>query len=185
MKLSKKVVASIALLISSTASFADEDDAISALVLNQAQFSIEQAIKQVSSNYPGQIIELELDEHKGQSVYEIKIIDINAEQEQKLYLSLENGEVLKTQTKSLKILGVNKLDDDERQALIALQDSEFSLSKTLAELESSLQGKVHEFELENEKGITYYQFDLMTQSGKRKMIVDVASGQQIPMTRHD
>ncbi|MEE1674948.1 PepSY domain-containing protein [Agarivorans aestuarii] len=182
-KLSKKICVAAAVALTSTAVMAD-DDALSALAIKKAGFSLEQAIEKVHNTYPGQITELELDDYRGQAVYEVDVVNLAQEQKHKLKLSLADGEMLKNESSKLSILGVSKLDEDERIALEQLAESELSLQQTVAMLNNKYQAQVIEFELENEKGITFYKFKLLGEQGKQRVIVDVASGETIPVLKH-
>ncbi|GDY25368.1 MULTISPECIES: PepSY domain-containing protein [unclassified Agarivorans] len=182
-KFSKKLCVAAAVALTSTAAIAD-DDALSALALKKAGFSLEQAIEKVNTTYPGHITELELDDYKGQAVYEVDVINLAQEQQHKLKLSLSDGEMLKNESSKLTILGVSKIDDDERLALEQVAESELSLQQTIAMLNDKYQAQVLEFELENEKGITFYKFKLLGQQGKQRVIVDVVTGETIPVLKH-
>lgn len=182
-KLSKKICVAAVIAVTSAAAIAD-DDALSALAMKKAGFSLEQAIEKVHNSYPGQITELELDDYKGQAVYEFDVINLAQQQKHKLKLSLADGEMLKNESSKLSILGVSKIDDDERLALEQLAQSELSLQQTVAMLNTQYQAQVLEFELENEKGITFYKFKLLGEQGKQRIIVDVATGETIPVLKH-
>ncbi len=181
-KLSKKFCVAAVMAVTSAA--ASADDALSVLAMKKAGFSLEQAIEKVHNNYSGQITELELDDYKGQAVYEIDVINLAQQQKHKLKLSLTDGEMLKNESSKLSILGVSKLDDDERVALEQLAQSELSLQQIVATLSTKYQAQVLEFELENEKGITFYKFKLLGEQGKQRVIVDVTTGETIPVLKH-
>lgn len=183
MRLSTKICLAAALAFSSTAAMAD-DEALSALAIKRANFSLEQAIEKVHNTYAGQITELELDDYHGQAVYEIEVVNLNQGQQHKLKLSLSDGEMLKNESRKLTLLGISKLDEDERLALEQLSQADFSLSQTVAMLSSKFQAQVLELELENEKGITYYKFKLLGEQGKQRVIVDVLNGETIPVLKH-
>ncbi len=181
MKFTKLICATLAL--TSFAAVAD-NDALATLALKRANFTLEQAIEKVSNDYPGQIIEFELDDHKGQTSYEIEVINLQKEEKYKLQLSTADGSLLKEKSRSLKIFGLNRLDDDEYQALEELAASEFNLKSTIALLREKYNAELVEFELENEKGITFYKFKLIDQLGRKRVIVDIKTGEMIPVMKH-
>ncbi|WP_028862993.1 PepSY domain-containing protein [Psychromonas aquimarina] len=177
MKLNKlnKLICAAAALTSFTA--AADNDALSLLVLKRADFTMEQAVEKVSSDYPGQIVGFKLDDHRGQSTYQIKVLNLQKEDKYKLHLSTEDGSLLKEKSSSFKTLGFNSLDDGDYQALRELQVSEFNLQSTITILNEKYNAQIVEFELENEKGITFYKFKLMDQQGRKHVIVDVKTGE--------
>ncbi|WP_019614964.1 PepSY domain-containing protein [Psychromonas ossibalaenae] len=181
MKFTKLICAALAL---TSFTVAADDDALSVLALKRASFTLEQAVEKVTTDYQGQIIEFELDDHDGQSTYEIEVINLQKEEKYKLHLSTADGTVLKEKSRSLSTLGFSRLDDDEYQALKELETSQFSLSSALAELREQYTAEVMEFELENEKGITFYKFKLIDQQGRKRVIVDVKTGEMIPIMKH-
>jgi uncharacterized membrane protein YkoI len=182
MKFTKIICATIAL--ASLSAFADDDDSLSALALQRANFSLEQAVEKVTTDYAGHIIEFELDDYKNQASYEIETINLDTEQKYKVKLSLEDGSVLKEESKSIKILGLNRLDDDELIAIKELQESNFELSSTIATLEQKYNANVVEFELESEKGISFYKFKLIGEQGAKRVLVDIKTGNVIPVMKH-
>lgn len=186
MKLTKRICTTAAALITLTSGLAmANDDFLSALALERAQFSPQQAIEKINTNFTGNIVEFELDDHKGKTVYEFEVIDFAQEQINKLKISSDDGTIVKNESKSMTILGVNRLDEEDRQALTALNNSEFDLNASILELSEKYDSQVIEFELENEKGITFYKFKLIGDTGITKVIVDVETGKAIPVMKHD
>jgi uncharacterized membrane protein YkoI len=182
MKFTKVICASLAL--ASLSAFADEDDSLSALALQRANFSLEQAVEKVTTDYAGHITEFEIDDYKNQATYEIETINLDTEQKHKVQLSLEDGSVLEEESKSIKILGLNRLDDEELIALKELQVSNFELGSTIAALKQKYNANVVEFELESEKGISFYKFKLMGEQGAKRVLVDIKTGNVIPVMKH-
>ncbi|WP_019613492.1 PepSY domain-containing protein [Psychromonas ossibalaenae] len=177
MKLNKlnKLICAAGALTSFTA--AADNDALSQLALKRASFTMEQAVEKVSCDYPGQIAEFAVDDHRGQSAYQIKVLNLLKEEKYKLYLSTEDGSLLKEKSSSFKTLGFNSLDDDDYQALQELQVSEFNLQSTIAMVSEKYNAEIVEFELENEKGITFYKFKLLDQHSRQHVYVDVKTGE--------
>lgn len=170
----------IALAFTPLAAFADkEDDALATLALQRANFSLEQAIDKVATDYAKHIVEFEIDDHNNQATYDIEAVNLKAEEKHKIELSLTDGAVLKHKTKN----GLSRLDDDDLLALQELQASSFNLSATIAQLKQKYAADVIEFELENKKGITFYKFKLMGEQGLTRVIVDVTTGRVIPVMK--
>lgn len=174
----------ITLGLSSFAVTADEDHVLAAFALKNATFTQQQAIEKVSANYTGQITEFELDDHNNQAVYEIEIINLKKDEKYKVKLSLINGTILKEKKSSLSsLLGRMRLDNDELLALQQLQASDFNLQQTIKELTTKQNGQLIEFELENEKGITFYKMKLVNEQGIQRILVDIKSGDMIPVVK--
>ena len=174
----------ITLGLSSFAATADEDHLLDAFALKNATFTQQQALEKVSANYVGQITEFELDDHNNQAVYEIEIINLKEDEKYKVKLSLINGTILKEERSSLSnLLGTTRLDSDELYALQQLQASDFNLQQTIKHLTDKQNGQLIEFELENEKGITFYKMKLVTEQGTQRILVDVKSGDMIPVIK--
>jgi len=185
MKLSKLMCAALAMTsLSAIADGGDHDQALSALALQRANYSVEQAIEKVNSDYTGYITEFEVDDYNNQASYEIEVINLITEEKRELQLSLEDGSLLKEKSKNVKILGINRLDDDELFAIKELQSSEFKLDETIALLKEKYQANILEFELDSKKGISFYKFKLITDQGKKRVLVDIKTGNIIPVMKH-
>lgn len=179
-----KLIGAALILTSVSAVAGKEDDVLATMAIQRANFTLEQAIEKVSSDYAQYIIEFEIDDHHNQATYEIEAINFDTQEKHKLELSLEDGSVLKEEKKSLKYLMVNRLDDDELLALEELKASNFELGATIAQLKQKYNAELFEFELENEKGITFYKFKLMNEQGPKRVIVDVKTGSALPVMKH-
>ena len=182
MKISKLICAALAM--TSLSVVADNDHALSALALQRANYTIEQAINKVNTDYAGHITEFEVDDYDNQAAYEFEVINLATEEKRELKLSLADGSLLKEKNKGIKILGMNRLDDDKLFAMKELQSSEFKLNETIALLKEKYNADVLEFELESKKGITFYKFKLIGEQGKKRVLVDIKTGNVIPVMKH-
>lgn len=181
MKLTKLICTAMA--FTSISAFAGSDDAITTLALQRANFTLEQAIEKVSTDYSKHITEFEIDDHKNQATYEFEAINLEKKEKYKVQLSLEDGSILKEKNKSTDRF-MNRLDDDKLLAFNDLQTSNFDLLATIKLLKEKYNASVYEFELENEKGITFYKFKLMGEEGKKRVLVDIKTGNIIPVMKH-
>lgn len=169
------------LVFTSAFAMADNDDALAGLALQSANYSFEQAIEKAYADYKGQITEFEVEDENNQLSYEIEMIDFTAAQKHKLVLSLEDGTVLKDKSSSIKVMGMDRLDDDELRALKELQASDFKLRPTMTRLQDRYKAEIVDFELENDKGITFYKFKLFNDQGMQEVLVDVKTSHIIPV----
>lgn len=183
MKFKKAIITTLA--FTSLSALANKDqDAIATLALQSANFTLDQAIEKVKADYKADIIEFEIDEYENNTAYEIELFNTETHEKHKIKLSLNDGSVLKIEKKNLKVLGVNRLDENEKIAINNLRSSNFDLSKTVIELKQKFKGNILEFELDNEKGVTFYKFKLMGEQGLTRVIVDVQTGNLIPVINH-
>ena len=180
----KKLIAATAIVFTSFSAIADSDDALSAFTMQNASFTLEQAIETTHANYPGVITEFEMDDYKGQAAYEIESVNLKNEEKNKIKLSSVDGSVVKEKNKSLSTLGVSHLDADELLALQTVSESNFSLKTTIKEISQKYKAQIIEFELENEQGLTFYKFKLIGEMGRKYIIVDVKTGKMIPTVKH-
>ncbi|PKH60969.1 hypothetical protein CXF83_15735 [Shewanella sp. Choline-02u-19] len=169
-----------ALAFTSISAFAgQEDDALAALALQRANYTLEQAIEKVSTDYAKHIVEFEIDDHDNQATYDIEAINLETKEKHNIELSLADGAILKHKTQN----SLSRLDDDDLLALQELQASKFNLRATIAQLQLKYSADVFEFELKNKKGITFYKFKLMGDQGLTRVIVDVTTGKAIPVMK--
>lgn len=173
----------VALVFTSLFALADNDDALTGFALQRANYSLDQAIEKVNASYQGHIIEFDVEDDNNQLSYEIEVIDLISEEKHKIELSLENGSVLKEKSSSIKVMGMDRLDDDELLALEELQASDFKLRPMMNMLKDKYKADILEFELENEKGITFYKFKLINEQGVERVLVDVKTGHVIPVMK--
>lgn len=184
MKFTKIICAALA--ATSLSAFADDGEhgMMSALAVQRANFTVEQAIQKVSNDYTGLITEFEVDDHNNKAVYEFEVINLAGEEKRELLLSLEDGSLIKDKNKGTKILGINRIDDDKVYAIQELQNSNFKLAEAIAMLQDKYQATLLEFELESEKGISFYKFKLLGEQGKQRVLIDIKTGNVIPVMKH-
>ncbi|WP_019617101.1 PepSY domain-containing protein [Psychromonas ossibalaenae] len=180
MKFIKRIALSSALVVTSFAAAAD-NDGLSELALKRANFSIEQAVEQVTNNYPGKITELKLDDHNHQAVYKIEIINEKEGIEQTLKYSTADGSLLKDERESLSVAGFSKLDEKDHVMLSQLDTTKFDLQASINKIQKDYGSSVVELELENKKGITFYEVELLNDN---ELIIDVVTGEIVPLKRN-
>ncbi|WP_028865117.1 PepSY domain-containing protein [Psychromonas aquimarina] len=180
MKFIKRIAISSALVLTSFTAAAD-NDGLSELALKRANFSIEEAVEKVTDSFPGKITELKLDDYNHQAVFEIEVINEKEGIEHKLKFSTADGKLLKDERESLSIASFSKLDDKDRVMLSQLDTSKFDLQASINKIQKDYGSSVVELELENKKGITFYEVELLNDN---ELIIDVVSGEIIPIKRN-
>ncbi len=179
MKFIKGIIFSSSLTLISFMTAAN-NDGLSELALKRAGFSLEQTVQKVTKSFPGKITELKLDDHNHQSVFEVEVINEQQEIKHELKFSTADGRLLKTETTSLSSAGFSSLDDKDRLMLSQLDTSKFNLQASIKRIQKEYGSSIVELELENKKGITFYQVEL---SNDKELIIDVLTGETIMLTK--
>ncbi|WP_019612883.1 PepSY domain-containing protein [Psychromonas ossibalaenae] len=183
MKLIKRIIFSSSLTLISFMTTAN-NDGLSELALKRADFSIEQAVEKITNNFPGKITELKLDDYNHQSVFEVEVINEQEEIKHELKLSTADGSLLKDERTSLSTVGISSLDDKDRNMLNQLDTSKFNLQASISSVQEEYGSSVVALELENKKGITFYEIELLND---KELIIDVVTGEVVMLTNrfHD
>ncbi|WP_019616266.1 PepSY domain-containing protein [Psychromonas ossibalaenae] len=180
MKFIKRIALSSALVLTSFAAAAD-NDGLSELALKRANFSIEQVVEKVANNFPGKITELKLDDYNHQAVFEVEVINEKEGIEHKLKFSTADGKLLKDERESLSVAGFSKLDEKDHAMLNQLDTAKFDLQASISKIQKDYGSSVIELELENKKGITFYEVELLNDN---ELIIDVVTGEIVSIKRN-
>ncbi|MFC3150249.1 PepSY domain-containing protein [Litoribrevibacter euphylliae] len=165
---------------------ANADEAAELIHMKRSNLSIEPALVAISDKFPGQINEVELDDHKNQFVYEAEVVNLSEGKLHEVVYNPLTGMVELKETENISLLGFNRFDDEELKALKSMDAKQFSLLGQLAKVKQSHPGLVREVELENEKGVSYYKIKLMSPDGvRKKVILDTENGEMIPVMDRD
>ena len=175
MRLLKEVV--LGFFLVSTAALAGQDDVLLRLAIENAKIKPEQAIQKVVDQYPGNLSEFEIDDEDGAMIYEFKVIDHKKGVELELMMDAETG---RTWLDDKDTIPSNILKLKKYQLLM---NSGVTLQKAVDEARKLVQGLLINVELEQEKGIVFFEIEFLTEKGERKVIVDLQSGKPIPVTR--
>ena len=167
--------------IASTVAYANHEDIITRLAIENATIQPDVAIATVTSKYKGKLKEFELEDHDDKLVYEISLIDAEAGEEIRLEMSAESGEIIKEERSSIGSWFSRSWRSKEKYQ--RLQESEVTLQDAVAKAQKIEPGVLMEVELEQEKGVVFFEVKLITNKGKRKVIVDLTSGKPIPVTK--
>jgi uncharacterized membrane protein YkoI len=178
---------STALLMSSTAQAKNHDDyrenQLMLLALKSSQVSITQILEKFKADYPSIVTEIELDDEDHILVYEVKGINLEDGVKYKVRYALHNGEEIDNYSKSLSFLGFNKLDDHDVEALETIQDQGLSALDVIAKTTLSEGAYIESIELENKRGLTFYEIKILGPMGWTKQLMDAKSGDVIPSLR--
>ncbi|GAB7219767.1 PepSY domain-containing protein [Vibrio comitans] len=163
-----------------------QDAALSLMAINSGSASLVNLAPEVRSISTGVITEVELDDYKDTLfAYKFKVVDLAEGYKHKMSYSVQDGALLEHKSESLTTLGFSDLDDDERYAIEQVQKADFDILKKLTELEDTYSAKALEVELESKKGIVFYEVELAsTEQGKQKLLINVATGEEIPVMKN-
>jgi len=167
---------------------ASADEGVKMLKLKQLNVNTSEALTAIQAKYPGPVNEIELEiEHKGDRiVYEAEVFDLKNEKLLEVAYYPESSQVELVESENLTVLGFDRFDEDEMAVIKKMAADDFSLSGQIAKVKATYPGVVKEVELERKKGVSFYKIKLMNAGGERqKVILDVASGEMIPVMDHD
>ncbi|WP_448216962.1 PepSY domain-containing protein [Endozoicomonas sp. 2B-B] len=175
MRLLKEAI--LGLFLVSTAALASQEDVLLQLAIENAKIKPEQAIEKISDRYSGHLSEFGIDDEDGRMVYEFAIVDPEDSVELEVIMDADSGKVWldekdRLSSKTLK-----------RKKYQLLMNSGMTLKKAIDEAKKIVPGQLMEAELEQEKGIVFFEIELLTDKGVRKVIVDLQSGRPIPVTQ--
>lgn len=175
MRLLKEVI--LGLFLVSTAALAGQDDVVMQLAIDNAKIKPEQAIVKIADHYPGYLSGFGIDDEDGKMVYEFGIIDPEDSVELEVIMDADSGKVWLDEKDAL----TSKTLKGKKYQL--LMNSGMTLEKAVEEAKKVVPGQLLEAELVQEKGIVFFEIELLTDEGDRKVIVDLQSGKPIPVTR--
>ncbi|WP_028862050.1 PepSY domain-containing protein [Psychromonas aquimarina] len=180
MKFIKRIIFSSSLTLISFMTTAN-NDGLSELALKRADFSLEQTVEKVTNSFPGKITELKLDDYNHQSVFEVEVINEQEQIKHELKFSTADGRLLKDERTSLTTAGFSSLDDKDHLMLSQLDNSKFNLQASINSVQKKYGSSIIELELENKKGITFYQVELLND---KELIIDVVTGETVLLSNN-
>ncbi|MBY5922744.1 PepSY domain-containing protein [Ferrimonas balearica] len=150
------------------------------LVNNDAPTPL-QILKQVEQRYQneGRIVEFELEVERGVLTYEVSLGQ--SDENSFLELTLDAyGNVLERERESGEVD-----DESDLEALAALEEKNWKVSDLVEKAIGKHSGFLLEAQLEHNIGISYLEVELLTEKGKRKLAVDLATGEPLPILQWD
>ncbi|MGL6258055.1 PepSY domain-containing protein [Vibrio sp. WXL210] len=164
---------------------ADDDTRFHVLALESSNTSIESLSPAVRELINGVITEVELDDHRDEQVaYQFEWVDLDEQSHHKVSYAVNDLTVLEQKTSDLSSFGFSKINKDEQVAIQEVAKAQFDILSVIPKLEEKYAAKLVEAELETKNGLIFYEVKLAsTETGKHKLLVDVASGEEIPMLK--
>lgn len=173
----------VASTVVSTVAFAGHDDIITRLAVENARISPDEAIALVTKHYPGTLKEFRVEDDEDELIYEINLIDPDAKEEIELEVSAQSGKIVREDRDALNSWFSFRNISGKKKYQYLLQNK-ITLQSAIAEAQKIEPGVLIEAELEQEKGVVFFEIKMITDKGKRKVIVDLDSGKPIPVTRY-
>ena len=185
MKLVKEMI--LGLYVISTAALAGQDDVITRLAIEKAKIKPEQAMEIISKQYSGSRLSefsVDDDDSTDRMVYEFNIIDKVAGEKIEVTVDPETGNITEQERESIRSWYKKDQSFDKKKYQQLFEGT--TLQEAIAEAKKVVPGVLLEAELEHEKGIVYFETELLTPKGVQKVIVDMATGRPIPIAnRHN
>jgi|GEM_PF-820067 len=133
---------------------------------------------QVEKDYPGVISEFEIDVERGKLIYEISVIDTNAETITEFEFRAKDGRLLHQKVASLE--ADNK---DELKAASMMEDESLTFSYLVKQAMAGSQAHIVEAQLDHDLSISYLELKLLDGSGKSKIAFDIKTQRPLPMLK--
>lgn len=184
----KKITAAIttlALTVSTSVLADDFDKGVGVLALQSGSATFNDIATDIHQRVDGVIVEAEFDDFDNEYGYELKVIDLDSDNEYEFSYAISDGRLVAEETESLTTFGFSDIEDKERTAIQTVLSSNFNIVTAVSDLENKYNAKLVEFELENKKGIVFYEVKLFNlESGKQSLLVNVENGQEIPVINY-
>ena len=180
MKALKEIILGSCLL--STVALADQDSVIMQLALENAKVKPAQAMETALITAPGYLSEFNVDDDHDRLIYELEVINPENGRKTEIEIDAETGEVIETDEEGAD--GWNRSGQRfTKKKYQSLVSSEVTLQSAVEKAKELSPGLLVEAELEQEKGVVYFEIEMIDNQGKKKVIVDVASGRTIPVNK--
>lgn len=185
MKKITTAITTLAIAVSGSAFADDFDNGVGVLALQSGTATITELATDISQRVDGIIVEAEYDDFDNEYGYEFKVIDLDNDNEYEFSYAIADGRLIAEETEKLSTFGFSDLEDKERTAIQTVISSNFDIVTAVSNLENKYNSKLLEFELENKKGIVFYEVKLFNiESGKQSLLVNVENGQEIPVINY-
>ncbi|MFB5662885.1 PepSY domain-containing protein [Alteribacillus sp. HJP-4] len=165
------------------------------------RLSIEEAKERAQDHYPGSVQEIELETDDGKEVYDMEIVGEKYKYE--LKLDANSGEVVhldeKERTSSEKAnqnddnddteaaddSGAGENGDDKNSGSNSSSGYPVSMDEAIQIALDEVGGTVKEAELDEDDGISYYDFEINTDNGEAEVEVNAQTGEIIVISYDD
>ncbi|WP_299795652.1 PepSY domain-containing protein [uncultured Shewanella sp.] len=148
------------------------------LLSDEQNISPQMIMLQVEKAYPGVISEFEIDVEKGELIYEVSVIDTNAETITEFEFRAKDGRLIHQQVESLETD-----DKDELKAVSMMEDKSLTFSNLVKQAMSDSQAHIVEAQLDHDLNISYLELKLIDEDGKSKLAFDIKTERPLPMLK--
>ncbi|UJF18206.1 hypothetical protein L0B53_14435 [Vibrio sp. SS-MA-C1-2] len=143
--------------------------------------SVMEIVKKVETEYKttAVITEFEFEMERGAATYEVTLY--NKDENRFLELDLDaKGNIVEQEYDD-----VDHDDNDTLAAVAAFNKQNMALSELLAKTATKNPSYIVEFELESDAGINYIQLKQISETGKKRLAIDLNNGQVLPILKWD
>lgn len=133
-------------------------------------------MEKVEAEHPGYISEFELDVEEGELLYEFDVINPEENTLTELTYRATDGALVVQRNSKLEAD-----DHDELEAVKLLERKQMAFSELVRLASQKHQGKLLEAQLEHDLGISYLEFKMVDENGKRKHAFDIQKLKPLPM----
>jgi uncharacterized membrane protein YkoI len=160
-----------------------QEDILHVMALKASSTTISQLAPMIQKSAPGIVTEIELDDTDNNVLaYEFEVVDLEAGNRHELNFAIDDQTLINQESTSLTHFFFNSLESEEQSAIEAVQNAKFDILAVIPELENKHNAHVIEVELEEKKGIVFYEVKLFSSTqGKHKLLIDIETGEEFPV----
>ncbi|GIU17052.1 hypothetical protein TUM4644_01850 [Shewanella colwelliana] len=162
------------------AGIANANTAVLELLSNNQGLTPQMLMAQVERQYPGVISGFDIDVENGELIYEISIIDTQAETISEFEFWAKDGSLIHQ-----KVEPIEADDHDGVRAVQVLINSDLSFSHLVKLAVGSSKAHVIEAQLDHDLGISYLELKLIDANGKHKIAFDIEKQRPLPLLKWD
>lgn len=155
-----------------------QDLAIAKSIMANSGITAKQAISRVLKNNTGVVYSYELEDEDDIYFHEIKLIDIEADKKIKLTISLQTGEVVKSEWERLFSWF---FDDEHIVTAKKLASMKYSMLDAIDTIAIDEQSILTEIDVEDKQGVLFFELETKGANGKQEWLVDANNNQLIPV----
>ena len=152
-----------------------------------AELSKEEALEKVQTEFPGEVVEWELEREGNRKVYEIEIK--GSDRHYELEIDADTGEVLKVEEEVFSNKKVSKADTSSNQSgeydseANKKKDSILSVSEVEKIAQDLFEGKIEELELDEDDNRYYYEVEMYSSTHEVEMDIDAYTGELLSISK--
>lgn len=164
----------------SVAGVANANSTVLELLSDSQSLTPPQLIAQAEKSYPGVISEFDIDVINGELIYEVSMIDTQADTVTEFEFWAKDGKLIRQ-----KVATLEADDRDELKAVRMMQEMDLGFSQLLKTAMGDSTAHIVEAQLDHDLGISYLELKLIDQHGKRRLAFDIENQRPLPLLKWD